>query len=60
MTIKRLITRALVGGLAYFVISLILEKSYSAEVLIAEGGEAVIFALLYGAGLWVYYKYIKK
>lgn len=60
MTTKRLITQALVGGIFYFVISLILERSTASEVLVTEGTEALLFALFYGFGLWVYHRYIKK
>lgn len=60
MTTKRLITQALMGGLLYFGISLILEKDLSTQTVQTEGGEALIFALVYGVGLWAYYKFIKK
>ena len=60
MTPKRIVSQALVGGLLYWGISLILEQSVASEVLKQEGGEALIFALVYGVGLWVYHRYIKK
>ncbi len=52
--------QALMGGILYFGISLMLEKKYTAEIMRTEGAEAVIFAIVYGAGLWAYYKFIKK
>ena len=60
MTSKRLITQALIGGLLYWGISLILERSLALEALKKQGGEALIFALVYGVGLWVYHRYLKK
>ncbi|MDX1333167.1 MAG: hypothetical protein R3252_09070 [Robiginitalea sp.] len=60
MTRKRLITQAMVGGVFYFIISLILERSTASEVLITEGTEALIFAVVYGIGLWIYHRFIKK
>jgi len=60
MTKKRLLAQALMGGVIYFGISLVLEKDYSGETMQTEGAEAVIFAIVYGVGLWAYYKFIKK
>ncbi|MCO5725287.1 hypothetical protein [Robiginitalea marina] len=57
---QRILAQALAGGLIYLVISLVLERSFSAEAFRAEGVEALIFALVYGLGLWVYYRFIKK
>ena len=60
MTKQRLFSQALMGGVLYFGISLLLEKSTTPETLQKEGMEALIFALVYGVGLWVYHKFIKK
>ena len=60
MTSKRLITQAIIGGLLYWGISLILERSLALEVLKKQGGEALIFAFVYGLGLWAYHRYFKK
>ena len=60
MTRNKLLSQAIVGGIIYFVISLILERSTAKEVLITEGTEALIFAVVYGFGLWVYHRFIKK
>jgi hypothetical protein len=60
MTKKRLLAQALMGGVIYFGISLVLEKDSSTETMRTEGTEAVIFAIVYGVGLWAYYKFIKK
>ena len=60
MTRKRLLSQAIAGGIIYFVISLILERSTAREVLITEGTEALIFAVVYGLGLWIYHRFIKK
>jgi hypothetical protein len=60
MTRKRLLSQAIAGGIIYFLISLILERSTAREVLITEGTEALIFAVVYGLGLWIYHRFIKK
>ncbi len=60
MTRNKLLSQAIIGGIIYFVISLILERSTAKEVLITEGTEALIFAVVYGIGLWVYHRFIKK
>lgn len=60
MTKQRLLSQALIGGVLYFVVSLILERSFSSEVMQKEGVEALIFALVYGVGLWAYHRFIKK
>ncbi|MFZ9004579.1 MAG: hypothetical protein ACO20F_10845 [Robiginitalea sp.] len=60
MTRFKLLSQAIAGGIIYFVISLILERSTAKEVLITEGTEALIFAVVYGLGLWVYHRFIKK
>lgn len=60
MTTQRLITQAIIGGVLYLGISLILEKDFSSGTLKTEGVEAFIFALVYGVGLWAYHKFIKK
>lgn len=60
MTPFKLLSQAIVGGIIYFVISLILARSTAKEVLMTEGTEALIFAVVYGGGLWIYHRYIKK
>jgi hypothetical protein len=60
MTTQRIIAQALIGGLLYFGISLILEKSLSAQAMQTKGAEALIFTLVYGIGLWAYHKFVKK
>jgi len=60
MTRNRIVSQAIMGGIIYFVISLILERSTASEVLITEGTEALIFAVVYGIGLWIYHRFIKK
>ena len=60
MTRNKILTQAVMGGIIYFVISLILERSTASEVLITEGTEALIFAVVYGLGLWIYHRFIKK
>lgn len=60
MSRNRIITQAIAGGIIYLVISLVLERSMASEALVKEGTEALIFAVVYGAGLWVYHRYFKK
>ena len=60
MTAQRIITQAIIGGVLYWGISLILERSTAPEVLAQEGTEALIFAIVYGIGLWLYHRYFKK
>ena len=60
MTRNKLLSQALIGGGIYFVISLILARSTDSEVLMSEGTEALIFAVVYGLGLWIYHRFIKK
>ena len=60
MNSKRIISQALIGGLLYWGISLILERSMALEALKGQGVEALIFAVVYGIGLWVYHRYFKK
>ena len=60
MTPKRILSQAIAGGIIYLVISLILERSTAREALVKEGTEALIFAVVYGIGLWVYHRYLKK
>jgi hypothetical protein len=60
MTRNKILSQAIMGGLIYFVISLILERSTAREALLTEGTEALIFAVVYGLGLWVYHRFIKK
>lgn len=60
MSNQRILTQAFIGGILYLLISLILENSLSSETFISEGGEALIFTVIYGIGLWVYHRFIKK
>ena len=49
------------GGIIYFVISLILERSTAREALLTEGTEALIFAVVYGLSAsflyWIFYSF---
>ena len=60
MNRNKILSQAIIGGIIYFVISVILERSTSSEVLMTEGTEALIFAVVYGLGLWIYHRFIKK
>ena len=48
------------GGILYWGISLVLERSFDPDTLGREGVEALIFALVYGIGLWAYHRYFRK
>lgn len=52
--------QALMGGVLYLGISLMLEKKLTAETVRTEGLEALIFAFVYGVGLWAYYTFFRK
>lgn len=44
----------------YIIVSLILEKEYSRDILIREAGEGFIFGILYGIYLFLRNRFRKK
>lgn len=60
MSTQRIIAQALAGGLLFWVFKLILEKSLAQETLIREGQYALVFAVIYGAYLFLRNRFDKK
>ncbi len=52
MNKKRLLLQVLAAVLLYVIISLILEKEYSNDIIIREVIEGLIFGALYGVFIW--------
>ncbi|MBD1259432.1 hypothetical protein HZY62_02445 [Maribacter polysiphoniae] len=52
MNKKRLLAQVFAAILLYVVISLILEKEYSNEIIFREVLEGLVFGLLYGVFIW--------
>ena len=50
---KKLIVQIVAAFLLYVIISLILEKDYSKEIIYREMIEGVIFAIIYGVIIWL-------
>jgi undecaprenyl pyrophosphate phosphatase UppP len=57
---KRLAIQVLAATLLYVVISLILEKEYTYEIILGEVLEGLIFGLLYGVFIWFRERLKKK
>ncbi|MGB5436443.1 MAG: hypothetical protein WBM98_11190 [Maribacter sp.] len=60
MNKKRLILQVLAAILLYVIISLILEKEYSNDIILREVIEGLIFGLLYGLFIWFREKWRNK
>ncbi|MGB5666231.1 MAG: hypothetical protein WBM53_05250 [Maribacter sp.] len=60
MNKKRLFFQVLAAILLYIIISLILEKEYSNEIILREVLEAMVFGLLYGIFIWFREKWRNK
>lgn len=50
---KRFIAQIVAAFLLYVIISLILEKDYSKDIVLREMVEGVVFALVYGIVIWL-------
>ena len=57
---KKLISQIIAAIVLYTVISVILEKDYSAETWINEGKEALIFGAIFGVLMWLRERYRKS
>ena len=57
---KRFIIQVLAAVLLYVIISLILEKEYSNEIILREISESLVFGVLYGAFIWLREKWKSK
>jgi len=60
MNTKRLIVQVIAAILLYVIISLILEKEYSNDIIIREVLEGMVFGLLYGVFIWLREKFKSK
>ena len=50
---KKFIAQIIAAFLLYVIISLILEKDYSKDIILREMTEGVVFALVYGVVIWL-------
>jgi prolipoprotein diacylglyceryltransferase len=57
---QRVLLQAVLAGLMFFIVKLILERSTSRETLIQEGITALVFALVYGIYLVAKKRFGKK
>ena len=60
MNKKRLLIQVLAAVLLYVIISLILEKEYSNEIVLREISESLVFGVLYGVFIWFREKWKKR
>ncbi len=60
MNTKRLIVQVIAAILLYVIISLILEKEYSNDIILREVLEGIVFGLLYGVFIWLREKWKNK
>ena len=56
---KKIYLQAFLAGLTFLIISLILERSVSADTLVEKGIVAAVFAVIYALVLWVRQHYKK-
>jgi hypothetical protein len=56
----RILLQVSVAAVLYFVISLILEKNISADILLREGRDSLIFGIAYAFFLWIWNRIKKK
>jgi ABC-type Fe3+-siderophore transport system permease subunit len=59
MELKKIGLQAFLAGLTFLIISLILERSVSADTLAEKGIMAAVFAVIYALVLWVRQRYKK-
>ena len=57
---KRFFVQVAIAILLYTVISLILEKDMSTDILLKELKDGLIFGLVYAVFLWIWNRYKKK
>ena len=50
---KKFIAQIIAAFLLYVIISLILEKDYSKDIILREMTEGVVFAFVYGVVIWL-------
>ncbi len=54
MEFKKFIAQVVIAMLLYVLISLILERDFSTEILLKESRDGLIFGLVYGAVIWIW------
>ncbi len=57
---RKFILQALAAVVLYVVISLLLEKEYTNEIILSEVLEGLVFGLLYGVFIWFRERLKKK
>jgi predicted tellurium resistance membrane protein TerC len=57
---KRLLIQVCAAILLYVIISLVLEKEYSNEIIIREFLEGLVFGALYGVFIWIREKWKQR
>ncbi|MEZ2415132.1 hypothetical protein ACA086_09210 [Muriicola sp. E247] len=60
MKLRKYAIQIFVAMVLYIIVSLILEKDYSRDILIREAGEGFIFGILYGLYLFLRNRFRKK
>lgn len=60
MNKKRVLVQVLAAIVLYVIISLILEKEYSNDIIMREVLEGLVFGTLYGAFIWFREKWKNK
>ena len=50
---KKIMTQVVAAFILYVVISLILEKDYSQEIILREMTEGIVFGVVYGLFIWI-------
>jgi NhaP-type Na+/H+ or K+/H+ antiporter len=60
MVERKFILQALAAVVLYVVISLILEKEYTNDIILSEVLEGLVFGLLYGVFIWLREKWKNK
>ncbi|QLG46134.1 hypothetical protein [Costertonia aggregata] len=60
MNIKKIIIQAMVGAILFTIISVILEKEYTQDVILSKAGNGLMFGVLYGIFIWARQKFSSK
>lgn len=60
MELRKIVIQAVVGGVLFVIISVLLEGSYGQDVWMEKGMKGLLFGLVYGVFLVLKEKFIKK
>ncbi|NHF58170.1 hypothetical protein FK220_002375 [Flavobacteriaceae bacterium TP-CH-4] len=60
MNVKKLLVQVLVAMVLFVIISVILEKQYTMNVVLDKSQKAVIFGIIYGIIIWAGQKFRNK